>query len=805
MRQPPRSPASARFLSGLALDLRATLRGLRRRPAFALTAIGTIALGIAASTAMFSAVDSILLRRLPFATPDRLVAIMPHQFLAQRDLEALRTRLTRMDQVTVFSPGWLMPLVEIDEPRQVNTARIGGNLFTMIGARPALGRVFDMDSERPGEGRVAVLSWQMWQEIFRGDSAIINRSIALDGGRYTVIGVMPRGFQLFDWRSDLWVPMSMSREAFTWTGGTGLMYGRLAPGATLPSATAELRSVLPAIAAEFNYDAHWSRNASPVSLRDHLVGDVSRMLWLLFGAVAFLLLIATTNVANLLMVRSSERRSELALRVSLGAPNTRIARLLLAESLVLGVAGGALGTALAAASIGYLPATLPRDLPRLGEIALNGRILAFALIATLLPSLAFAAAPIVQTVRAGLADALRGGRGTRKGERVRGSLVAMQVAMSLVLLVGASVMARSLVATLRVDRGLRTDHLLTATVMPSSAGGAEQVRAFWREAIRNVEAIPGVQGAATILHLPTSGRSWMANIEVVGRPLPGGLPAPRSAWQSVSANYFATAGVPIIQGRSFTAADNADAPRVVAVNSAFAARLFPGESPIGREIVVGNASSRQPATIVAVVGGVRHDSLSAPPAPEIYVPIEQNIVYATGLIVRTAGDPKAMLPAIQRRIWDLNPNVPISSVRTMDELFSSSLQRPRLILGVLASFAIAGLILGAVGMYGIVAYTVQQRWRELGIRAALGAGSGALQGMVVRGGLRYALAGIAIGIPLALALSRALRGMVFGVPAADPVSFAIVPAVLLVVTVAASWIPSRRGARSDPMTVLREE
>jgi predicted permease len=805
MRQPSRSPASARLLSGLALDLRATIRGLRRRPAFAATAIGTIALGIAASTAMFSAVDSILLKRLPFATPDRLVALMPGQFLAQRDLDALRTRLTKLDQVTVFSPGWLMPLIEIDEPRQVNTARVGGNLFSMVGARPALGRIFGMEGERPGEGRLAILSWQMWQEIFRGDSAILNRSIALDGSRYTIIGVMPRGFQLFDWKSDLWVPMSMSREAFTWTGGTGLMYGRLAGGATLPSAMAELRTVLPAIASEFGYDANWSRNATILSLREHLVGNVSRMLWLLFGAVAFLLLIATTNVANLLMVRSSERRAELALRASLGAPAGRIARLLLAESLVLGVAGGLLGTGLAAASVGYLPALLPRDLPRLGEIALNGRILAFALVATLLPSLAFATAPIMQAVRGGLADALREGRGSRKGERIRGGLVAMQVALSLILLVGASVMARSLMATLKVDRGLRTDHLLTATVMPSGLGNAEGVRAFWREALRSVEAIPGVVGAATILHLPTGGRTWMADIDVVGRPLPDASPKPRSAWQSVSANYFATAGVPILQGRPFSPADNANAPRVVAVNSAFAARLFPGESPLGQEIVAGNASSRQSATIVAVVGGVRHDSLSAPPAPEIYVPIEQSVVYATGFIVRTTGDPKALLPSIQRRLWDLNPNVPISNVRTMDELFAASLQRPRLILGVLASFAVAGLILGAVGMYGVVAYTVQQRWRELGIRAALGAGAGALQGLVVRGGVRYAFAGIAIGMPVAFGLSRALRGMVYGVAAADPVSFAIVPVLLLVVTIAASWIPSRRGAQSDPMTVLREE
>src|SRR5688572_29128921 len=443
-----------RVLNGFALELRATLRSLRRRPAFTLTAIGTIALGVGATTAMFSAVDGILLRRLPFATPDRLVAITPGRFVAQRDVDALRTRLTSLDQVTVFSPGWLMGLIEIDEPRQVNAARVGGNLFSMVGARPALGRTFGMEAERPGEGRQAVLSWQMWQEIFKGDSAIINRSIALEGNRYTVIGVMPRGFELFVWKSDLWVPMTMSRDAFTWAGATGLLYGRLAVGANRQTASAQLQTVLPGIASEFGYDASWSRDAGIIPLQEQMVGNVSRMLWLLFGAVAFLLLIATTNVANLLMVRASERRAELSLRMSLGAPTGRMARLLLAEGLLLGAVGGVLGAGMAAAMVGYLPAFLPRDLPRLGELAINGRILSFALVATLVPSLLFAVAPVVQAVQGGLAASLRESRGPRRGERLRGSLVAMQVALSLVLLTGASVMARSLIATLSVDRGL---------------------------------------------------------------------------------------------------------------------------------------------------------------------------------------------------------------------------------------------------------------------------------------------------------------------------------------------------------------
>jgi predicted permease len=794
------------LLGGLALDLRATCRALRRRPAFAGIAVITIALGVGACTTMFSAMDAILLRGLPFAEADRLVAVMPRQFVSNRDIDQFRTRMRSLDQVVSFSPGWLMPLIEVDEPRQVNAAKVSGNMFPMVGVRPLLGRTFGMEAEAPGEGRVAVLGYGLWREVFRSDSGIVGRSVALDGGRYTVIGVMPRGFQLFDWKSDLFVPMKMDRDAFTWAGATGLTYGRLRAGRTLADANAELRTVVAAMRDAFDYPSDWGNGRGVITLQESLVGNVSRMLWLLFGAVVFLLLIATSNVANLLLVRASERRGELALRTSLGAPMQRIARLLLGESLLLGTAGGLLGAGLAVASVRYLPGLLPPDLPRLGEITVNGRILAFALVATLVPSVAFGLAPIAQAWTTGLATALRESRtGALRGERLRGGLVALQVAFSLVLLVGASVMGRSLLSLLTVDRGMRSDHLLTAVVMPSGFPEPERVRAFWREVLPRIEGLPGVTGAATILHLPTTGRTWMADIDVVGRSTAPDQPKPRAAWQAVSTGYFATAGVPILAGRAFTAADHAAAPRVVAVNSAFAARMFPGESALGRDIAAGNATRRQTATIVAVVGGVRHDSLSAPPAPEIYVPIEQNVVYATGLIVRTSTDPRALAAAVQERIWSVNPNVPVTNLRSMDDVFAASLERPRLILGVLVLFAAVGLVLGAVGIYGVVAFGVQQRMRELGIRAALGAGAGSLRALVVRGGVRFALLGVLAGVPMALALSRALRGMVFGVAAADPLSFGVVPVVLVVVACAASWWPARQAARSDPMSVLRED
>lgn len=770
-----------------------------------MVAVATIALAIAASTSMFSAVDAILIRALPYATPERLVAMLPGTFVANRDLEQMRTRLRTVDEVAVFSPGWLMPLIGLDEPRQVNAARVSGNLFSMIGTRPALGRALDRPSEVPGNTRIALLGHQLWMDTFKGDPAIVGRSIDLEGARYTVVGVMPRGFQLFDQESDLWVPMSMSQDAFTWTGATSFLYGRLRAGRTLVDLEAEMRTVVPSIASQFSYPNTWGGTVMAIGLQESMVGNVSRMLWLLFGAVVFVLAIATGNVANLLLVRASERRAELALRTSLGAPQGRIARLLLGESLVLGLAGGAIGLGLAALAVRALPSVLPPDLPRLGEVGLNGRILAFAFLATLLPSLAFGLAPVLQTWKTGLSAMLREARsGGVRGERVRGSLVSLQVAMALVLLVGASIMGRSLIALLNVDRGLRSNHLLTAVVMPGM-GDPETVRGFWRDALRGIEGLPGVNGAATLLHLPTIGRTWMADIDVAGRELPPDQPKPRSAWQSVSSNYFATAGVPIVQGRPFGASDNDDAPRVAAVNTAFAAKFFPGQSPIGQQIIAGNATQRERATIVAVVGGVRHDSLSAAPVPEIYVPFEQSVVYATGLLVRTSGDPLALGPAVRERIWAVNPNVPITNMRSMDDVFSASLQRPRLILGVLTFFAGVGLVLGAVGIYGVVAYGVQQRLRELGIRAALGADVAALRRLVVRGGLRFAILGVVVGVPVALALSRTLRGVAFGVPAADPLSFLAVPIVLVGVAAVASWFPARRASRADPMAVLREE
>lgn len=786
-------------------SLRLTLRSLARRPTFTLTAIITLALGIGATTAVFSVVSALLLRPLPYADPGQLVAVWPGQSFANREVDALRSRSRTLAPVATFSPGWLMALTGTEEPRQLSAARVSGNLFDLLGVPAELGRTFGMEAEAPGRDLVAVLSWDLWRSTFAGATDIVGRSIQLDGTAYTVVAVMPRGFRTFETRADLWTPLTMDRSAMTWAGATSMMFGRLRPGRTPDEASSELRTLAADIRDEFQLAPTWSVGASVAPLQAQLVGGTRAILLVLLTAVGALLLIASANVANLLLVRTAERRQELTVRAALGATPSHLARYLLVECALLGAFGGIAGVALAWGGVRALPLVLPASLPRVGEIAVDGRVLVAAAAITVLTVLLFGLAPSLGGMAAGRFANLRAGPGVSTGgARARGALVALEVGLAVVLTVGAALMLRTLASLTAVDPGFRADHLLTMRLQPTGFESQDALRAYWRDILDRVEEVPGVTRAATILHLPTSGRSWHAAIEIEGRPLAAGESPPRAAWQSISRGWFATTGVPIIRGRDFEDADVSSAPRVIAVNAAFAARLFPGEDPVGRRIKAGNATQGEFATILAVVGGIRHDSLNTPPVPEVYVPFSQRIVWANSLVLRTIADPAGLAPLVRERIWSVNRNVPISEVRTMDDLFSASLGRARMVLILLAVFAILGLVLGAVGIYGVVAYGVRQRTRELGIRAALGADGTTIARLVVGSGLRYAVIGVALGIPAALAASRLMRGLIFGIAPTDPVSFAAVPLLMLAVAAAASWVPARRAAKADPAAVLRE-
>lgn len=785
--------------------IRFVLRSLRRRPTFALTAVVSLGLAIGANATVFSVVNALLFRPLPYRSPEALVAIWPEHFLANREIDALRSRARSYEQVAAFSPGWLMALTGVSTPRQLSAARVSGNFFDLLGVPPLLGRPFGAEGDKPGQDEQAVLSYELWQSSFAGDSAILGRPIRLEGTSYTVVAVMPRGFRTFDPETDLWTPLTVDPKEQTWTGAVALAYGRVRPGVAPEAATTELQALAVWMRGEFALAPAWAQGAVVVGLQESLVGGVRTTLLVLLCAVGFLLLVAIANVANLLLVRTEERSHDLAVRAALGANPRAIAALVLGECLALGLSGGALGMVLAYAGVGLLRGILPPDLPRLPEIAVDGEALGVALGLTLLATLLFGFAPALRGSVATLGFRLRAGRTIAGGgERTRGGLIAVEVALALILTVGATLMGRTLLALHRVDPGLRADHLLTLRLQPASRDSAESLRAYWADLLERVRAIPGVASAATILHLPTSGRSWHADVFVDGRPLSPGQSPLRTAWQSVSPGYFETAGVAVGRGRVFGDADGPESPRVVAVNSAFAEQVFPGEDPLGRRVRLGSATRDEWATIVGVVGSVRHAGLDVPPAAEVYVPFAQRSVMANSLVVRTTLDPLTVAAAIRDRIWSVDRDVPISDVRTMDALYSASVTRQRMVLILLGVFAGVSLLLSAIGIYGVVAYGVRQRLREIGVRVALGAGPSVIRRMVLGQGLGYATVGVAVGVPAAFALARLMRGLVFGVPATDALSFTAVPLVLVLVAAAASWLPARRAAAIDPTRILRE-
>ncbi len=522
----------------------------------------------------------------------------------------------------------------------------------------------------------------------------------------------------------------------------------------------------------------------------------------LLAAVLASLALGAANVTILLLVRAAERHDEMTVRAALGATTRRIAALVLTESITIGISGGVVGIALSTVGVRLLVDILPEALPRREEITLDVRVLLASTTLTFLVTALVGLVPAWQTRR--VATSRTGGTTrtvSKAGERQRGMLVALEMTLALSLVVGATLMARTLLALYHVDTGLESDHLLTMKIEPDLTTD-DEFRIYWKAVLERVDAVPGVRSAATILHLPASGRAWSAAILIEGRPLPPGEPPPSVHWQVVSSDYFYTAGVRVLRGRPFNDTDGPVAPRVIAINSALADQLFPGENPLGQRIRAGHATNDSIATIVAVVASVRHDSLAAPPAPEVYVPFSQRTIDANSLVVRTSVSPLSVASAVRDGIRSVNRNVPISDLRTMDDRFAASLARQRMMLILLALFATIGLSLSAVGVYGVVAFAVTQRVKEIGIRMALGARPSAILSLVVWHGLTYATLGAVVGLSLALVLSRVMRGIVYGVPTTDWVSFLLAPVTLILVVAIASLIPARRAAALEPTVAL---
>ncbi|HEX8694648.1 MAG TPA: ABC transporter permease [Longimicrobium sp.] len=806
-------------------DLRYALRTLRKSPGFTAVAVLTLALGIGANTAVFSVVEAVLLRSLPFRDPDRLVvfwnryaeglskgAISPPEFADQR-------RMLREFEGVAAVTDWGVNLTGRGEPERVRGYRVSPNLFSVLGVAPARGRAFAPGEGVEGNREVVVLSDELWRRSFGADPAVLGSAVRLNDQTYTVIGIMPRGVRfpdapglLFPERADLWVPRAWEQEADDRGNQYLRVVGRLRQGTTPERLRADLRGLAAGFKTadpdRYSEAKGWAPVAVP--LGEEYVGEVRPALLVLAGAVGLVLLIACANVANLLLARSAARRREVAVRAALGAGRGRLVRQLFTESLVLALAGGSLGVLLAAWGVATLARTGPQSIPRLEAATVDPRVGAFALGVSLLTAVLFGLAPALALARGGAPAALAAGaRGTAdpSRRRARSLIVAAEVALAVVVLVGAGLLLRSFAALLGTDPGFRTQGVLTFQVGLPFAKYDEPAKqtAFYEEMLARVSTLPGVRTAAVVRPLPLSGDGWGGSFMVKEQPVPPGGNYPHAEYAAVTPGYFRAMGIPLGAGRDFTMADRAGAPEVVVVDRWLAEKYWPGQDPIGKQISVAGRPDSVFATVVGVVGHVRSGGLHLEGEPQIYLPFLQRPFTANYAVVRADGDPLRLAGAVRAEVRAIDRDIPLAKVRTMEQVVSSAMAQRQFSLLLISVFALSALVLAAVGIYGVASYTVAQRTREIGIRMALGARAADVLRMVVREGLVLVGAGVALGTLGALALSRLLTGLLYGLGAADPPTYVGVALLIAAVAVAASVLPARRAARVDPAVALRTE
>jgi putative ABC transport system permease protein len=803
-------------------DARYGGRTLLRAPAFTAAALLALALGIGATTAIFSVVDAVLLRPLPYAHPERLAVVLhrgtrpvaPANFL---DWRRQATAFERMGAAEYWQPN----LGGTDRPEHVLGLHVTADILPMMGVAPLVGRAFTPEEDQPGREHEVVLSYSLWQRRFGGDPAVIGRPALLDGQKYTVVGVMPRGFEFppfWATGAQLWAPMPFGERATSRRSQSLRVFARLAPGSTLDEARAQMASITARLEAEF---PGTNREVTVRALDDIVVGGVRPALLVLLGAVGFVLLIACANVAHMLLARASVRHKEIALRFALGASRGRVVRQLLTESLLLAAVGGAAGLALAAAGLRALIAMSPGNLPRLETAGLDGRVLLVTAGLSLLTGIVFGLAPALQSSRAGVGSALREGeRGSTSGagrHRLRRLLMGSELALALVLLTGAGLMIRTFAALRAFDPGFRSGHLLTGVLSLTGARADEPAHRlpFYREVLERLRTEPGVVSASAINHLPLAGDLWGFPFHVEGLPPDAPGDAPSAAYRVVLPGYFATMGLPLVRGRDFDERDDAHAPGAIIVNQWLADRYWPGQDPIGKRLTL-DALDKGPAwlTVVGVARNAARHDWAAPPENEMYLPLLQSADYlgvvrgpfsSLTLVVRTAGDPALLAPALRSAVWAADASVAVSDVQTMDEVVARSTASPRFYLLLLATFAGVALVLAAVGIYGVMSYSVARRRNEIGIRMALGAHPRTILRLVMGEAVRVSAAGAAAGLVAAVALTRSMSGLLYGVAPTDPATFAAVCALLTLVALVATYVPARRAIRVDPLAALRSE
>ena len=822
-------------MDSLLQDLRFGVRVLLKRPGFTLIAVLTLALGIGATTAIFSVVHAVLLRPLPFAEAERLVYLterntqLDNVSLSWPNFTDWRAQQSVFENLAVYNRDSYNLTRADAEPERLPAAQTSAALFNVLRVQAAVGRVFTDEEDKPGAEPVCVLSYGLWQRSFGGDAAIVGRQITLNGRGYTVVGVMPREFQ-YPARAEVWLPLGQLYQPAWGNRNNHLgLFGvaRLKPGVTVSQARADLERVAANLAQAYP-DTNRDERANVTPLQDIYVRDVRLALWTLLGAVGFVLLIACANVANLLLARATGRQREFAIRAALGASRRRIIRQLLIESLLLALVSGALGLLLALWGVDLILAIRPDYLPRASEIGIDGRVLLFTTVVSLLTGVGFGLAPALAASRTDLHEALKTGERAAVLGRglLRNGLIVTEVALTLVLLIGAGLLLKSFARLQRTDAGFAYEHLLSFNVaLPAQKYKDEQQRSnFLQTLLPRLRALPGVEDAAASSGLPFGYNNWQTQFIIDGRPLPPASAVPVMDATAVSADYFRAMRIPLIRGRYFTEQDNRQwidekslqgrdegahavaGLNAVIIDEEFARRYWPDEDAVGKRIRFGASADSPPLTIVGIVGRVRMEGLQTDSSRvQGYLPYLQFPTRYLAIVIRSTLDPEQLIAQARREVAAVDREQPIYSVRTLAQMRATSIAPAALNLTLVGLFAALALVLAAVGLYGVMSFVVSQRTREIGIRVALGAQRRDIFKLIVGRGLLLVLAGVALGLGGAFAITRALASLLYGVSATDPLTFAAVSVLLACVALLACYVPARRATKVDPLIALRAE
>jgi putative ABC transport system permease protein len=809
-------------------DLKVALRSLGRTPGFTAVAVLTLALGVGATTAVFTLVDSVLLRALPYPASERILSVEHEaqggemQMPISQGLYVLYAEHARsLSAIAMHAPS-VMNLTGEGEAERVTGRAVTASLHEVLGVTPSLGRPLIPADNEPGAEPVVLLSHGLWQSRFGGDPEVVGRTVVMDGTSREIVGVMPRGFAFPDDEARFWVPQPLSTStnlmAFVSHG-----IARMAPGATpervhgdLAGIIGRLGELLPEAPPQFLAMLQRSQLAPRIStLKEAVVGDLTRTMWTLLGLVAIVLLIACANIANLLLVRAEARQRELAVRQALGAGRWDLGRPFLAESLVLALAGGIMGVAIAALAVRMTIALAPENLPRMGEVGMDLRVFAFAAVVSLVAALGPGMLPLRRHGRGDLSTELReggarGGTAGRKRHRVRNTLVVAQVVLALVLLVGSGLMFRSFVALMAVDPGFDRDGILAVqvSVPPAEVAVSRAAEEVFRQLRERLAAQPGVVSVSAASRVPLGGQLAMMSHNLEDFPTEEGEPPHMVHLTWVDPGYFETLGIPVLDGRTLGDGDAADALRGLAVSRAYAERWWPDASALGRRVSLLGGG---PWEIVGVVENVRHRGLQEDPEEIIYVPTltgaaaEPQVARTRELLVRVAGEPIAFLSMVRSEVQELNSHLPVSNPRSLEDVARASAATTSFTMAILGAASLVALLLGLIGIYGVVSYVVSQRTREIGVRMALGATGASVKRMVVWQGLGLAGIGVMAGLVIVFWASRLMESLLYGVSSRDPVTYGLVAVTLLAVAALASWLPARRAAGVDPVTALRQE